>query len=95
MSRRNNPALDLAFDSWRLGLEAWSVIALRTAGALAGGPDQAKEASLMLTEKAKALIDAQFLIAGAVMDGKPHLAPQRALTMYRRRVQANRRRLSR
>ncbi|HWF01272.1 MAG TPA: hypothetical protein VG248_15845 [Caulobacteraceae bacterium] len=89
------PLMSLSLDAWRLALDSWSVITLRTAGAMSGEQGQAAEASLMVTEKAQALIDAQFLIARSVMSGEAHLAAPRALALYRRRVQANRRRLTR
>lgn len=89
------PLMNLSLDAWRLALESWSVIALRSAGAMSGGSEQAAEASLMLTEKAQALWDAQVLTARSVLAGEPHLAAPRTLGLYRRRVQANRRRLTR
>jgi hypothetical protein len=48
----------------------------------------------MISEKAQAAWDAQFLVAKSVMAGRPDLAAQRTVAFYRRRVQANRRRLA-
>ena len=94
MARRRSSTFNLALDTWRLGAEAWTVIALRTGQAMMGSEGGAAEASLMLSEKAKAAVDAQWLITRSVLSGEAHLAPARTLALYRRRVQANRRRLT-
>jgi len=94
MKSRLNPVLKLALSSARLGAEASEVIGLRVFQA-AFGLAPYSEAKLMITEKAQAAVDAQFLIARSVMAGEAHLAPSRAVALYRRRVQANRRRLAR
>jgi hypothetical protein len=86
---------DLSAQSFRLGMEASEVIGLRMIKAACGGAAAEREATLMITEKAQAALDAQFLIAQSVLTGKGHLAPGRAVALYRRRVQANRRRLKR
>jgi len=85
--------LELTANAARLGLEAGEVIGLRLLQA-AFGLARHDEAQLMITEKAQAALDAQFLIAGSVMAGEAHLAPARAVALYRRRVQANLRRLA-
>ena len=89
-----NPWFSLSMDAMCLGLEAQSVIGLRMAKAAWGGASAQDEAQLMLTEKAKAAVDAQFVLASSVMTGEAHLGPARAMALLRRRVQANRRRLS-
>jgi hypothetical protein len=94
MKPRLNPILDFAFSTARLGVEASEVIGLRVIQAAFGGVATHAEAQLMITEKAQAALDAQFLIAGSVMAGEAHLAPSRAVALYRQRVQANRRRLT-
>jgi hypothetical protein len=95
MSRRRNPFLDLGLDMARLGLESSGVIGLRVMRAALGAGDVRKEAALMISEKAKAAFDAQMIIAHSVMSGQGHLAPARTVALYRRRAQANRRRLTR
>lgn len=90
-----NPLFDLTANAVRLSLEAGEVIGLRLMKASLGGARSTDEAMLMVTEKAQAAIDAQFLIARSVLAGDAHLAPARAVALYRRRVQANRRRLTR
>jgi hypothetical protein len=95
MRRRNyNPWVDLSADMARLGIESGGVIGLRMMRAALGGADAQKEAVLMVSEKAKAAWDAQFVLARSLLAGQGHLAPQRTVALYRRRVQANRRRLS-
>jgi hypothetical protein len=94
MKSRLHPMLELTANTARLSLEAGEVIGLRLLQA-AFGVAAHDEAQLMITEKAQAALDAQFLIAGSVMAGEAHLAPGRAVALYRRRVQANRRRLTR
>ena len=95
MRSRSNPFFALSAQAARLGLEAGEVIGLRMRQAALGEAGAGREAALMITEKAKAAMDAQFLIARSVMRGEAHLAPARTLALYRRRVQANRRRLNR
>ncbi len=93
--RRSNPWIDLSVDMARLGVESSSVIGLRMMQAALGSPGAQKEAVLMVSEKAKAALDAQFLLARSLLSGQAHLAPSRTVALYRRRVQANRRRLTR
>jgi len=94
MKPRLNPVLEFAFNTVRLGVEASEVIGLRVIQAAFGGFATHDEAQLMITEKAQAALDAQFLIAQSMMAGEAHLAPSRALALYRSRVQANQRRLT-
>jgi hypothetical protein len=60
-----------------------------------GGEAAQREATLMVTEKAQAIVDAQLVLAESVLAGQPHLGPGRAVALYRKRVQANQRRLGR
>jgi hypothetical protein len=93
MKSAMNAFFELTANTARLGMEAGEVIGLRVFQAAVGVAAH-DEVQLMITEKAKAALDAQFLIAGSVMAGEAHLAPARAVALYRRRVQANRRRLT-
>jgi hypothetical protein len=86
---------DLTADSWRLGLEAQSVVALRLTKLAAGDAAALAEAQRMVTEKVLAAAEAQTRTLGEVMTGQGHLAPKRNLALYRRKVRANRKRLSR
>ena len=81
-------------DAAMMGVEAQQVIALRMWTAAMGGAAAMGEAERMVAEKAKAAFDAQRIIATSALIGAPHLGPERAVALYRRRVRANRRRLS-
>ena len=89
-----NPWVRLSLDAMKLGVESQSVVALRMMKFASGGPDAAVEAQLMVTEKIRAAMSAQMDLAFSAMTGQPEGA-QRAMTMFRRSVRANRRRLSR
>ncbi len=95
MSAHRIAWLDFCADAVRLGLEAQSVIGLRVVKAAFGGPAAQAEAHLMIAEKTQTALDAHFLFARSLIAGQAHLAPARALSLYRRRVQANQRRLTR
>jgi len=75
-------------------MDAQQVIALRIAKLAEGGPAAQREASLMVTEKIKALADSHHLVVTATSRGKGDRAAENVLGMYRRRVSANKRRLS-
>lgn len=76
-------SLDMAM----LGLEAQGVIAQRMA-MFALGPAAQVEAQLMVTEKMLAAGEAALMLAAGASNGK-------VIRSYRRKVQANARRLSR
>jgi hypothetical protein len=90
-----NPWFSLSHDALMLGLESQSVIALRLIKAAVGGEAAQREAALMISEKAQAMVDAQFVLAKSALAGQPHLGPGRAVALFRKRVQANQRRLGR
>lgn len=69
-----------------LGVEAQMVIGQRMAMFMFGGPKARKEAKLMVTEKVKAASEAAATIA---LGGTPH----KVVRGYRRKVEANHRRL--
>lgn len=79
------PWIKLTIDTTLLGLEAQSVIGLRLAQ-IALGQGSPAEAHLMMTEKMLAFMDATTAVAAG---GSAHAIVQD----YRRRVQANARRL--
>jgi len=85
---------DLPFDTALLGWESGQVIGLRVALAARGDGAALAEVSRMFSEKALAAVDTQILIARSVMSGEAHLAPGRAVALYRDRVLANQRRLT-
>jgi hypothetical protein len=70
-----------------LGVEAQMVIGQRMAMVMLGGPKARKEARLMVTEKVKAAGEAAATLA---LGG----TPRKVVRGYRRKVQANHRRLA-
>jgi hypothetical protein len=86
--------MHLSADAARLGHESGDVIGLRLAVACRGGALAAEELCWMITEKAVAALDAHLVVAGSLLTGDAHLAPARTLALYRKRVQANRARLT-
>jgi hypothetical protein len=81
-------------NAWSLGIDASSVIALRTLKIAAGGVAAEVEAYRMVSEKIETGLALQAL---ALTGGLGLTAPSAAtkmLTHYRRKVRANRRRLA-
>ena len=90
----HNPWIGIGFDAWRLGVEASTVIALRTLKMAAGGQAGADEAQRMVNEK----IDAALALQKRALTGGLGLTAAsvsaRTLAHYQRKVSANRRRLT-
>ncbi len=95
MSHRPASFFDLAANMMRLTVEAQGVIALRMMKFAGGGAGLESEFNRMFAEKALAIVDAQVEASLSVFTGQLHLAPARTVALYRRRVRANHRRLSR
>jgi hypothetical protein len=93
MARRSTSLFQLSWNMMQLGMEAQSVIALRTMKMAAGGTAAGDEINLMVSEKVQAAMDAQFTLAKAAMTGRSD-GPAKAVALYRRRVRANQRRLA-
>ena len=91
---RTNPWIGIGFDAWRLGLEASTVIGLRTLRLAQGGEAARLEAERMVSEKVDAGLALQALAMGGGLGLTPARASARTLAHYRRKVSANRRRLS-
>jgi hypothetical protein len=89
-----NPWLRLGFNTWALGMEASSVIALRTLKILSGGAAGEAEARRMVDEK----VEAGFALQSTALTGglcpTAHGAAAKVVAHYRRKVRANRRRLT-
>ncbi len=86
----------LSLQTARLGWEAQNVIALRLMRMAAQSPGNQTEARRMVTEKVAALAEAQAAAAAAVIKGgKSHRVAKKVLGVYKKRVRANRRRLTR
>ena len=96
-SRRRAAAnpFTLGLDAWLLGVEASSVMALRTAKIALGGAEAEAEAGQMVTEKALAAWDLGVAFATGGLGMRPETIARRTLEHYGKRVRANRRRLSR
>ena len=97
MKRRKTsgwPWVSLGLQSAKLAIEAQQVVALRMARLAAGGPNAYREATRMVTEKVAAFAAAQRVMLGAAGTDKNGKTSKKVLALYRRRVAANKRRLS-
>jgi hypothetical protein len=77
-----------------VALESQAVIGLRLTG-FALGTAAPGESMRMQSEKVLAFLEAQRDAAREIMAGHPERSPGAALAVYRRRIRANRRRLTR
>lgn len=91
---RANPWFGIGVDAWRLGMEASTVIGLRTLRIAQGGQIGRAEAERMVIEKVDAAIALQTLAMSGGLGMTPAGASARTLALYRRRISANRRRLA-
>jgi hypothetical protein len=89
-----NPWLRASVAAWSLGIEASTVIALRTMKIAAGGPGAETEAMRMFSEKIEAGLDLQTKAMTGALGYTPESAANKTLAHYRRKVRANRRRLT-
>jgi hypothetical protein len=94
MTRARNAWAGLGLSAWSLGLDAAVVIALRTMKIAAGGAAGEAEARRMIGEKVDAAVALQTLALTGGLGQTPLSATARTLAHYRRKVSANRRRLS-
>lgn len=96
MSRRSdsNPWLRIGMDAWSLGIEASTVIGLRTLKIAAGGAAGEAEFRLMFAEKFDAGLQLQAKAMKGAMGPTPERAVTASLAHVRRKVRANRKRLS-
>lgn len=92
--RGRNPWFGIGLDAWSLAFEAGSVVALRTLKLAAGGAAAEAEAARMVAEKVEAGLALQAKAVSGGLGGSPAGAAARTLAHYRRKVRANRRRLS-
>jgi hypothetical protein len=90
-----DPWITLGMRVFQLGIEAQSVMALRIMRLASGDARGQDELNRMVVEKMTALAEAQMAAATAIMNGhKDHVVARKALTVFRKRVRDNRRRLS-
>lgn len=94
MARARNPWLQLGWDAWALGLEASSVIGMRTLKIAAGGAAAEAESRRMVSEKVEAAAALQSLAMTGALGLTPPRVAAATLAHYRRKVRANRRRLA-
>lgn len=94
MTRRTSSWFSLSMNAARMGMEAQTVIGLRLMRLAAGGPAAAAEAQLMVTEKVASTLAVQSMLITGVMTGKADGGAGSAVAHYRRKVRANRRRLT-
>jgi len=93
-SSRSNPWLTLGLDAFSLGVEAASVIALRSLTLAAGGAKAQAETVRMVAEKAEAATALAVRAATGDLGTTPTAAASKTMRHYRRRVRRNRRRLA-
>ena len=86
---------DLGWQSWMLGIEASTVIAMRMASLVRGGAEADREIELMLIEKIEAGHQLQAKFSRLGVGAAPATAMATALKHYRGKVAANCLRLSR
>jgi len=90
-----NPWFSLISKTMWLGVEAQSVIALRMMRFAAGGAAAQSEARRMIIDKVAAGIEAQAAAAAGLASGqRDTIVVGRVLRVVKRRVRANKRRLS-
>jgi hypothetical protein len=80
--------------AWLLGIEASTVIALRMMKMAAGGPAAQSEARRMVSEKLSAGSALQALALTGGLGPTAESATNKTLAHYRRKVRANKRRLT-
>ncbi|HXC12187.1 MAG TPA: hypothetical protein VNV39_05040 [Stellaceae bacterium] len=94
MSQKHYSWLRLSFDVWRASFEAQQVIALRLAMLAGGGIAATAEMNRMVSEKMAAALEAQRIAATAALTGNAAQIPSRTVALYRRKMRANRSRLT-
>jgi hypothetical protein len=92
--KRRASLFGLWADTLTLGLEAQMVIGLRLATVAAGGPKAQAECRRMVSEKMLAALEAQGHVLTGLLTGAGGSTHRKVLGTYRRRVRANRKRLT-
>jgi hypothetical protein len=91
-----NPWFSIMCKTVQLGVEAQSVIALRMMRLAAGGAAASTEANRMIAEKVAAGIETQAVVASGLVSGhRDTVVAGKVLRGVKKRVRANKRRLSR
>lgn len=96
MTRRSdpNPWLRIGLDAWTLGIEASTVIGLRTMKIAAGGAAGEAEFRRMISEKVDAGLSLQAMGMKGALGPSPERAAAASMAHLRRKVRANHRRLT-
>jgi hypothetical protein len=94
MTKTKNPNwFDISMDAWALAAESNMVIAARLGSLALGGPNAAREAERMVSEK----VAANMALGVDLMTGKHGLSPESVMSgsiaHYSKSVTANRKRL--
>lgn len=94
MTKTRNPNwFDISMDAWALAAESNMVIAARLGSLALGGPNAAREAERMVSEK----VAANMALGVDLMTGKHGLSPESVMSgsiaHYSKSVTANRKRL--
>jgi hypothetical protein len=84
----------MAMQSTMLAIESQQVIAMRLTQMALGGPDVAREAELMVSEKMAAMAEGGKMMMMATLGGSHDMGHSQVMQMYRRKVRANKRRLA-
>lgn len=91
-----NPWFSLFFKTYQIGLDAQSVIALRMMRFATGGAAAPTEARRMIADKIAAGIEAGAVAVSSVASGQKNtVVARKVLRVLKKRVRANKRRLSR
>jgi len=93
MSKRRAPWMRLGWNAWMLGAEACHVVALRGLKFATGGDLDGQEARRMVVEKIEAAQALQMMALTGALGVATPVVLGKTLKHYRRKVQANRRRL--
>ncbi len=86
--------LRLSLDVWQASLEAQQVIGLRLSLVAGGSDGVLAELGRMAAEKMSAAVEAQHAAVVAALTGNAVLIPLQTVAIYRRKMRANRKRLS-
>ena len=93
MTRDRTSWMNLGWEAWALGLEAASVIQMRTLKIATGGSGADAEALRMVSEKVDAAMALNTMAITGALGLTPASAAAKTLRHYRRKVRANRKRL--
>ena len=84
----------IGMDAWALAAESNMVIAMRLGALATGGPNAAREAHLMVSEKVNASLSFGMELATGKLGSSPEAIVSNSIEHYAREVRSNRRRLA-